>query len=115
MGDIFDVYDDVHVSQKVVAIISATLHGPYCLGASHQRNPLRLMDNPARTKRAAKHKTENLSAWDDYIKVLSTFYADVASFKTVEELCHRAFALDEHFTGPYFVCIKALLKLQFSP
>ena len=24
-------------------------------------------------------------------------------------------ALDEHFTGPYFLYIKALLKLRFSP
>ena len=61
----------------------------------------------ARTKRAAKHKTENLGAWDDCIKVLSTFYAGVASFKTVEELCHRAL----HWTNISPVPIFSISKL----
>lgn len=93
LDDIFDVQDEV--SQEVAAMVSPTLRGQ-------------------EQKRAANHKTENLSAWDEYIKALSAFNAE-ADFETVEDLCHRAFALDKQFTDPYFLYTKALLKLRYSP
>ena len=46
LDDIFDVQDEV--SQEVAAMVSPTLRGQ-------------------EQKRAANHKTENLSAWDEYI------------------------------------------------
>ena len=93
LDDIFDVQDEV--SQEVAAMVSPTLRGQ-------------------EQKRAANHKTENLSAWDEYIKALSAFNAE-ADFETVEDLCHHAFALDKQFTDPYFLYTKALLKLRYSP
>ena len=80
LDDIFDVQDEV--SQEVAAMVSPTLRGQ-------------------EQKRAANHKTENLSAWDEYIKALSAFNAE-ADFETVEDLCPPRLCIGQAIHRPLF-------------